>query len=260
MGVEVGRLPWIGVSCQFLSHRDWYAGTQESAPELAAIDVEPWHHGLCAEHVIMQIACHESARTTKRYDRTSDEVSVDEIERTQFSERCLCPDFAAPVERLKYLNNEQGLRYSLLGPNSRSKLRGVLHAHRWCGFLSRVVRASLGVRFRSGRHSGDQTCWSMGGVNRTSKEMNDLPTGYLPFILRLCRAELVVSCGVGLRENGIQVPQHGFIVLTIKLRFFAIRCLLSSRILLDRLICSRPRDGPRRQSWWTVLLRPHITS
>lgn len=29
----------------------------------------------------MQIACHESARTTKLYDRTSDEVSLDEIER-----------------------------------------------------------------------------------------------------------------------------------------------------------------------------------
>lgn len=29
----------------------------------------------------MQIACHESARTTKLYDRTSDELSLDEIER-----------------------------------------------------------------------------------------------------------------------------------------------------------------------------------
>ena len=32
------------------------------------------------EHA-MQIACHESARTTKLYDRTSDDVSLDEIER-----------------------------------------------------------------------------------------------------------------------------------------------------------------------------------
>jgi len=31
----------------------------------------------------MKIACHESARTTKLYDRTSDDVSLDEIERVR---------------------------------------------------------------------------------------------------------------------------------------------------------------------------------
>lgn len=37
-------------------------------------------NGGSLEHA-MRIACHESARTTKLYDRTSDEVSLDEIER-----------------------------------------------------------------------------------------------------------------------------------------------------------------------------------
>lgn len=37
-------------------------------------------NGGSLEHA-MQIACHESARTTKLYDRTTDEVSLDEIER-----------------------------------------------------------------------------------------------------------------------------------------------------------------------------------
>lgn len=38
------------------------------------------NNGGSLEHA-MHIACHESARTTKLYDRTSDEVSLDEIER-----------------------------------------------------------------------------------------------------------------------------------------------------------------------------------
>ena len=39
-------------------------------------------NGGALEHA-MRIACHESARTTKLYDRTSDEVSLDEIERVR---------------------------------------------------------------------------------------------------------------------------------------------------------------------------------
>jgi integrase/recombinase XerD len=39
-------------------------------------------NGGSLEHA-MRIACHESARTTKLYDRTSDEVSLDEIERVR---------------------------------------------------------------------------------------------------------------------------------------------------------------------------------
>jgi integrase/recombinase XerD len=39
-------------------------------------------NGGSLEHA-MRIACHESARTTKLYDRTSDQVSVDEIERVR---------------------------------------------------------------------------------------------------------------------------------------------------------------------------------
>jgi hypothetical protein len=44
-----------------------------------------WHHGLSQERrkleVAQQMDAHESARTTGLYDRRSDEVSLDEIER-----------------------------------------------------------------------------------------------------------------------------------------------------------------------------------
>jgi integrase/recombinase XerD len=37
-------------------------------------------NGGTIEHA-QQIACHESPKTTKRYDRTSDQITLDEVER-----------------------------------------------------------------------------------------------------------------------------------------------------------------------------------